>query len=555
MYRTSSLASAIALALITTNLIGCNGSSDGDPTDYISPSGNGISSAAISYQDNEVYLNGVNVAWLDYANDFGNGMNESALNTLLDQVKEAGGNTIRWWIHVNGSQSPVWNEQHTAIAPATEQTQIIDDIERALDLAQAKGIYIMPCLWSFDMLAQSQLNMSSAIVQANYSLLNNEDVRQSYINNFISPLLDRVAGHPALIAIDLFNEPENMTESWFIEREGLEPSLIPNLNDIHTTTAVFSNAIHEKAHQLNKQVLVTTGPKSLGMFNTDGFGGTNYYSDENMIVLGGSEAPLDFYAPHYYDDLGKNGAWSPFYHKASYWELNKPIVIGEFFADKNAYKPAEFNYFNDPVAEEQLCIRLNDNNYAGGISWQWNNEYNESVLNCVRALSKASEPSDSSARFDFETGDIPEGFIAVSETSGDIQLSVTSTNGHSSSNALSLAINDQPGEKKSYLHLPSSSLDTSELTSINIWVYITAEAASSGYSGGKLYAKTGDSWQWSESEWINVAPEEWTLFSWSPAQALIEIQEVGLQLYAGDQTDAANNVKVYIDDISMISKP
>ncbi|MPW31447.1 cellulase family glycosylhydrolase [Agarivorans sp. B2Z047] len=563
MFRINKIASALTLALVATQFTGCDASYANDPSNggggeepgYESPGGNGTSANTISYQGNDIYLNGVNVAWLSFAEDFGQGLDETQLNHMLDQVKEAGGNTIRWWIHVNGTQSPVWNADRSAIAPAADQQQVIDDIERALDLAQAKGIYVMPCLWSFDMLAATQANMTNQVLSANHSLLTDSTVLQGYIDNFLNPLLDRVAGHPALVAIDLFNEPENMTESWFIDRESLDSALVPDYNDIHTTTAILSNAIHNKADELGEQVLVTTGPKSLGLLNADGFGGTNHYSDANMIALGGDNAALDFYAPHYYDDQGKEGTWSPFYHKASYWELDKPVVIGEFFADKDAYKPAEFDYFGDPIGEEQLCVRLSENEYAGGISWQWTNQYQASVLNCVRALSGADAPDPSAgSSYDFEDGEVPFGFSSSSDSSGSGQLEITAAEGRSDSNALSLRATEAEGEKQTNLLLPVDPQTMPEVATVNVWVKIPQAAADAGYSGGKIFVKTGDAWTWAEGDWFNANVGEWTLFSWTPATVLTDIRELGVQIYAGENSAAADGVAIYFDDVSLLAQ-
>jgi len=558
MFKKNVIKIAVSTALLSLALSGCDASyakeeqATPPDNDYESPEGNGTSSRFVTYQGKEVYLNGVNAAWFDFANDFGSesGLDENKTNQLLSQVKEVGGNTVRWWIHVNGNKSPIWNSGRTEIAAASEQVAIIDDIKRALDLAEAQGMYIMPTLWSFDMLAMTQGGMSEEVVAGNYSLLTEQSVRESYINNFLIPLLDKVAGHPALIAVELFNEPENMTESWFTDREGLNSNLIPSYEDIHATTALLSAAIHKKATALDKEVLVTTGPKSLGLLNAAGFGGENHYSDTNMVALGGEGAELDFYAPHYYDDQGKEGAWSPFYHKASYWNLDKPVIIGEFFADKDAEKPASFTYFDDPIAEEQLCVRLKENNYAGGISWQWN-QYQASVLNCVKAVTSGDIPSENEQiSYHFEGTDVPVGFDAASET-GTAELSISDLQSKSD-NALALNMTSAEGEKKGAVILPLSPHIIPEIATVNAWVYIPQETADSGFTGGKIFAKTGE-WVWNSGEFINATPGEWTLFSWTPTEKLSDIKELGIEIYAGDGV-AATNAVVYFDDITILSE-
>ena len=63
---------------------------------------------------------------------------------------------------------------------------------------------------------------------------------------------------------------------------------------------------------------------------------------------------------HYYDNFVGSEIISPFLHPASYWGLDKPIVIGEFLAiDTNGISAAD------------LYTTLFDNGYAGAWAWQY----------------------------------------------------------------------------------------------------------------------------------------------------------------------------------------
>lgn len=526
-------------------LAGCHENAS-DVVEYVSPGGGGTSVPYLSYQESNIYVNGVNTAWLNYAQDFGTGLDESRAIQLFDQVRSVGGNSVRWWVHTNGTVSPVWSADKNSVASGAEQALVIADMKTALDLAAERDMYVIFNLWSFDMLAIKQDGVTE-VVDANFKLLSEPGMQQSYIDNFIFPLLEEVAGHPALLAIDLFNEPENMTESWFREREGLGSTYNVSIDQIHQTTAVLSAAIHNKSDELGKQVLVTTGPKSLGMFNTDGFGGDNYYSDEKMEALAGKNAGLDFYAPHYYDDMGKEGAWSPFYHKASYWELDKPIVIGEFFADADAYKPADFNYFGDPLSEAELCVRLGENEYAGGLSWQWTNQYSQSTLDCVAAKAGV-EIGPVSGIYDFDDGIVPTGFATKSETGEKPIMSISESESNSSDKSLMIKVNEEhTGEKKAYVQFPVSGFDFDVVGTVTLKVKLSADLSAAGFSGGKLYIKDGD-WVWSEGPWVNMSAEYWTEVKWVMETPPTSLNELGLQLYAGDGSQETSAV-AYIDDL------
>jgi hypothetical protein len=244
--------------------------------------------------------------------------------------------------------------------------------------------------------------------------------------------------------------------------------------------------------------------------------------------------------------MGKEGAWSPFYHRANQWGLDKPIVIGEFFADKDAYKPAEFDYYDDPLSEEELCARIKTYNYAGGLSWQWSNQYKQSTLNCVQAASGVTiEPSGSV--LDFEDAGVPAGVSATSETGGVLTLAITDSEFRSGSQSLELNIvENHANEKKVYLKLPIEGYDFSTISQIKLSIKLSSSASvsGSGIAGGKFFAKDAG-WVWSEGDWVNLPVDEWVDVQWNTNLAL-PIQELGFQLY-GNANGSPVDGKVYID--------
>lgn len=344
--------------------------------------GTGSSPPYILYNGEQVYLSGVNVAWLDFAFDFGNGLNEAGLRQMLDDVKAAGGNTIRWWVHTDGSQTPEWgtvNGERRIIGPGGS---FLADMKQALDIAGEYGIYIVPSLWSFDMLRNNDYRKPPVV--DNYNLLTNDAVLQSYIDNALVPMVQALNNHPQLIAWELFNEPENMTESWFRAEDVVDDSRIPTRENLVRTQAKMAAAIHLTAEAQGETALVTTGSKSMGKYNSDVAGGANWYRDDRMIEAadGDEKATLDFYEPHYYNNEGREGAWSPFHHHANYWGVDKPIVIGEFHA-------GTLDVMNDPVTAEEMCQRLVDNGYAGGWPWQYIDDAERpEILACLRNVNR-----------------------------------------------------------------------------------------------------------------------------------------------------------------------
>lgn len=343
--------------------------------------GGGTSTAYVWFRGEPVYLRGFNLAWLDFARDFGKGIDEAQLRKALADVREVGGNSLRWWVHVDGSLTPEWglvNGERMVVAPGG---RLITDLRRALDIAEEYEVYLIPSLWSFDMLYDNDFRKPPN--EDNYRLLADDRVLQSYLDKVLAPLVEALNDHPRLFAWELFNEPENMTEPWFPRQETFYGGPVPTLERLQRVQALMAATIHETALAKGQKALVTTGTKSLGKYNSDVSGGINLYRDDRLIAAAGGNphATLDFYEPHYYNNEGCQGAWSPFHHPASHWGLDKPIVIGEFYANET------LNVLEEAVAADQLCRRLVDNGYAGGWSWQWN-EYRDDLLACEKAVNR-----------------------------------------------------------------------------------------------------------------------------------------------------------------------
>ena len=90
-----------------------------------------------------------------------------------------------------------------------------------------------------------------------------------------------------------------------------------------------------------------------------GDGHYNYYTDARLIATGGdADGTLDFYCIHYYDWAGT--AHAPFLHDASYWGLDKPLVIAEFYPD------CASTYCTGTPYET-----LYQRGYAGALGWSW----------------------------------------------------------------------------------------------------------------------------------------------------------------------------------------
>lgn len=344
----------------------------------------------IRHQERDYYLSGFNIAWFDFARDIGRGLDEPRLREAADDLVSVGGNTMRWWIHTDGTTTPEWglvDGERRVVGPGAS---FIADMRRALDIAAEYGIFIVPSLWSFDMLRTNDDRRPP--VQDNYRLLADDAVLQSYLDAALTPMVEALGGHPSLIGWELFNEPENMTEGWFARDPNYYGGPAPSLQQLQRVQGKMAAAIHRAAMDHGHTALVTTGSKSMGKYTSDAAGGTNLYRDDRLVAAADGDplATLDFYEPHYYDNEGDQGAWSVFHHPATHWQVDKPIVIGEF------YTREVLDVLGQPIAPTAMCQKLVELGYAGGWPWQWN-EYPDEIRACLSAMRMANGDADEAA--------------------------------------------------------------------------------------------------------------------------------------------------------------
>ena len=72
----------------------------------------------------DLFINGTNIAWVRFAMDVGedpdNGTqlrpNMTKFESVFDLAQASGMNTIRWWLHVNGSHSPSFDNNNARVS-------------------------------------------------------------------------------------------------------------------------------------------------------------------------------------------------------------------------------------------------------------------------------------------------------------------------------------------------------------------------------------------------------------------------------------------------------
>lgn len=283
------------------------------------------------------FSNGLNVAWVKFANDVPN-PDLPTFKTIFKNNYDAGGRIIRWWFHTNGTVTPGYGSDGKANAIPQSH---IDGVKALLGAANEAGVALVISLWSFDMM---QDNAGTAYTN-NQALLEKDENRQAYIDNYLTPLVTALKGSKGLYAYEIFNEPEGMgPKGWATHRTTLEA--------IQKTVNWLTSAIRTA----DPNVLVTTSAQTFDTCSKIS-GKSNLYSDEALRAVGGKQnGTLDFYQVHYYTSNGISN--SPFKNPAAYWGLDKKLVMGEFYPDDT-----------DGVLGKDLGKYLYENGYNG--AWYW----------------------------------------------------------------------------------------------------------------------------------------------------------------------------------------
>jgi len=279
-----------------------------------------------------VFLSGANTAWVAYGFDFGNDQYQYRRTQYiqkLDMVKNAGGNSMRTWIHIHGATSPAF-DSNWMVTGLDEQGTFIADFKQYLDDAKERGILIFPCLWSGALLQEKP--------EALHALITQPDHLQSYLDKALTPWVNAVKDHPAMGGWDIINEFEGFVipgehndepcyDTQILQNSGAGwAGRKYHMQDILRFLNVQADAIYKA----DPQALVTAGSWSQKS-QTDRFGAFNYYKDECLRKAGGkTDGIMNFYSTHSYSWQGKWATEAVFTHKYSDYEWDRPVVVAEF---------------------------------------------------------------------------------------------------------------------------------------------------------------------------------------------------------------------------------
>lgn len=317
-----------------------------------------LSAQLLNYEGKNYFINGVNIPWNVYGQDFGTHYQNGAqydstwFENMFTQLEGSGINCARFWLHTDGCSTP---EFDTAGYVTGLDSNFFADLDDFFARAMKHNIMLIPSLWDFYMFKDnSALGMYGGM---HADLIQDTTKTRSYINNALIPMVQRYANQCNLLSWEVMNEPE-----WAMNiPSGGNTAQVVEAYEMQRFAGMVAEAVHQ-----NSPKMVTIGSASF-MYSSSTFSFTtpcigNFWSDQAIqLAYNKPLAYMDFYQVHYYDWMTGLVDFDPFdlSHPLSYWALDKATLIGE--TQGNSTTHGSMEALNNAYS----------GNYAGVMFWSF----------------------------------------------------------------------------------------------------------------------------------------------------------------------------------------
>jgi hypothetical protein len=480
----------------------------------------------------QVFVSGMNLAWINYAADVGDvALDTNTFKYAVQDIRDSGGNVIRVWLSTNGANDPKYGTD-SLVSGLGSQT--INNVKRMLNIAGRNGVLVMPVLLSHNLMESPTAQTGLPLAQ-NTKLLTTDAGIQAYIDHAVVPLVTAIGLDTNLICWEIFNEPEGMVANIGWTAGG-------RVQKINVQKVV--NRVTGAIHRAVPGVLVSNGAQTFST-SSDITGNSNWYSDINLTAAGAdNDGTLDFYMVHYYPWNG--ASYSPFTYPLSHWNLDKPVVIGEFpaasWSSANANQPGGYHPIYDAANIDTLFTNLYNGGYAGALSWCYMGDTYDPWLGSFNTSAKAMKTLYTTHSDAIKIKDVTR-----AQTTGNGVLQVTYQN---SDNSVWSSL------KK------DTTANLSNNTTISVDVLIPK--ASVGSFKFHWVLKTGSGFEWdvsdtycspaADSSWSTCTANLASMYFWSTPSKKADLTQVK-SIYLHFSTNNSFNGKIWFDNIKLDNTP
>jgi hypothetical protein len=289
-----------------------------------------------------IWMNGANTPWHHW-NELGGDFDPNWWDAHFQVLHDRGINATRIWISCSGEVGIEIDDNGNVSGASSAYWS---DLGRLLGIAEKHQVYVLATLMSFDNFKSENHNFRKW-----RQWIGTDDRVDSYISNFLHPLLERYGHAPRLWALDLMNEPE-----WVFENA--EDGNIP-WDRLRSYFARAASEIHREGG-----VLVTIG-MAMPKYNSDVARSAkgNMVGDASLrAAFNDPGARLDFYSTHYYDWCERLWGNALYLSPQAYGlPTDKPSIIGEF--------PAHGTKGHTTTADYESAFQ---NGWQGAMGWTSN---------------------------------------------------------------------------------------------------------------------------------------------------------------------------------------
>jgi len=303
---------------------------------------------------------GLNIPWNSFGYDIGgNAFNATWFTQYFQKAQANQQNIARFWVHCDGARAGLEYDSGGKVSGLSPTFNA--DLIHLLSIAQEHSVVVQLCLWSFDMCKDE---MQRGSTQS--SLISNQALTHSYVDNALKPMLAATASYPNLL-VEVINEPE-----WCIQGPGGAGVATKNMVPASDMQR-FVSMIAEAAHHAGRKV--TVGSASLKWSSHAQEAEASYWDDTALKkAYSSSNGTLDFYNVHYYDWMW-NPTWGydPMRASTTHWKLDKPTVIAEMVPKSDHYSIPD------------VLSKSTSNGFSGVLFWAYN-DHNSPITDDVAPL-------------------------------------------------------------------------------------------------------------------------------------------------------------------------